>query len=116
MAGIDDIWFGGSSKAALDGLTDEDMVILLAHNPDAVLFSETKVADLILSGHTHGGQIRLPLVGSLAHIPTVLGNTYDKGLFSLKDQWLFITSGVGEIGPRARLFNPPEIVLLNIVF
>jgi uncharacterized protein len=114
LAGVSDLWFEGSTHRAMTGIADEEISILLSHNPDAVLYSNADLADLVIAGHTHGGQIRLPWFGSIAHIPTELGNTYDKGLFFYKDQQLFITSGVGETGPRARLFNPPEVNLLVI--
>lgn len=97
--------------------------ILLAHSPDVVLLNPA-TADLILSGHTHGGQIRLPLIGSLAVIPTFIGRYFDQGLFNFPSfdapgasafgGQLFITRGVGESGARARLFCPPEISILNI--
>mgnify|MGYP001565284269 FL=1 len=88
--------------------------ILLTHNPDVVMLSEMKDIDLVLAGHTHGGQIRLPWIGSLPRIPTALGNKYDRGLFNFKNIKLFITNGVSEWGPRARLMTPPEIALLEI--
>ena len=114
IAGVSDIWYDGSTHRTLAGIDDEETVILLAHNPDAVLLSNTDRADLVVSGHTHGGQIRLPWIGSIAQVPTLLGNDYDKGLFDYINQKLFITAGVGETGPRARLFNPPEINVLTI--
>ncbi len=116
LAGVSDLWFAGQPQQTMQGLTDEQTVILLTHNPDAVLYSGVSVADLVVAAHTHGGQIRLPWIGSIARLPTKLGNNYDKGLFNYEDQQLFITSGVSETGPRARLFNPPEINLLTIKF
>jgi uncharacterized protein len=116
LAGVSDLWYEGDVHSTLADVSDEESVILLSHNPDAVLFSHSDRADLVVSGHTHGGQIRLPWIGSLAPLPTMLGNEYDKGLFDYKDGQLFITAGVGETGPRARLFNPPEINVLTISF
>jgi predicted MPP superfamily phosphohydrolase len=87
--------------------------IVLSHTPDIIL-KNIASADLILSGHTHGGQIRLPGIGAIPEIPTFLGRQYDEGLFNLGDQQLFITRGVGESGTRARLFCPPEISILTI--
>jgi predicted MPP superfamily phosphohydrolase len=117
IAGVSDIWFEGDLTQTLSGLTVEDDVVLISHNPDAVLEEVTAVADLVVSGHTHGGQIRLPLIGPVPPLPTELGRTFDKGLFQYSDmQQLFITSGVGETGPRARLFNPPEINIISLSF
>jgi len=123
LVGVSDIWFEGDISLALAGVSEEDQVILLVHNPDAALDKAAGLADLIISGHTHGGQIRLPFIGPIGPIPTHLGQEYDRGLFSSSrrgakfgtpnsNQQLFITSGLGETGARARLFNPPEIALL----
>jgi uncharacterized protein len=116
IAGVSDLWFESDIKKTMLGLSLADNVVLLSHNPDVVLFEESEIADIVVSAHTHGGQIRLPWLGSVPSIPTVLGNDYDRGLFTYMDQLLFITSGVGETGTRARLFNPPEITNLFISF
>ncbi|HLD18379.1 MAG TPA: metallophosphoesterase [Patescibacteria group bacterium] len=116
LAGIDDLWYGAELRKALEGVVLEETVLLLSHNPDVVSFPRARFVDFVISGHTHGGQIRLPWIGSLAHMPTALGNAFDKGLFSFNGQSLFITSGAGEMGPRARLFDPPEIAFLDIHF
>ncbi|MFH1315148.1 MAG: metallophosphoesterase [Candidatus Uhrbacteria bacterium] len=117
LAGVDDLWYGGNLSQTLQDLDSEDPVVLLAHNPDAVL-SEVVLekADLVVSGHTHGGQIRLPWLGAISDIPDLLGRDYDQGLFDYQGINLLISSGVSETGPRARLFNPPEILLLNLWF
>ncbi|HBR80707.1 MAG: hypothetical protein UX09_C0046G0007 [Candidatus Uhrbacteria bacterium GW2011_GWE2_45_35] len=114
LAGVADLWNDADLEKTFSGLTEADEVILLSHNPDAVLDSEIRLADLMLSGHTHGGQIRLPFFGAVSKIPTILGHKYDKGWFELNGLNFFITSGTGEMGPRARLFNPPEIVVLEM--
>lgn len=100
------------------GISPEDQraKVVLAHNPD-IMFSITEYytpIDIILSGHTHGGQIRLPLLGAIPQLPIYLGQYYDKGLFDYKGYKLFVSSGVGETGTRARLFNPPEISMISI--
>lgn len=88
--------------------------VLLVHNPEIILDKQTEKYNLILSGHTHAGQIRLPLAGSLPPLPTKLGRAFDRGLFETKNGYLYISSGLGESGARARLFNPPEITILSI--
>lgn len=88
--------------------------ILLAHNPDTIFEAMKEKVDLVLSGHTHAGQIRLPIYGAVGDPFTKLGKKFDKGWFNFGGTRLFISSGLGEAGTRARLFNPPEIVILNI--
>jgi predicted MPP superfamily phosphohydrolase len=89
--------------------------ILLAHNPEVINYSGAANFGLILSGHTHGGQIRLPFLGSISPMPDNLGRKYDRGHFDLPTgNQLYINQGLGEAGPRARLFCPPEITLLSV--
>lgn len=116
IVGISDIWFDGDPIASLYDVSMDETVILLTHNPDVLLLPLVDRADLVLAGHTHGGQIRLPWIGPVARVPTELGNALDKGFFHYNNQEVFITSGVSETGPRVRLFNPPEIALLSIHF
>lgn len=119
VLGLDDLWtFNVNIKDALKtvgyALAMPHPNIVLAHNPDIVMLSELKEADLVLAGHTHGGQIRTPWLSPIPRIPTALGDKYDRGLFKFKNLRLFITNGVGEWGPRARLMTPPEIAVLEI--
>lgn len=119
LVGLDD-WLSGKTKfpSLSDGASLRDgnlPVIALVHNPDLILNEESKKADLVLAGHTHGGQIRLPLIGAVPTLPIKILQSFDQGLFTLENNnKLFISSGVGESGPRARLFNPPEIVILEL--
>jgi len=117
LVGVGDIWFSGNTVAAMEGIDSVKPVVLLGHNPDVILDDGLEGVDLILSGHTHGGQIRLPVIGPVPPLPTVLGRKWDVGFRALDgDRDLFITTGVGETGPRARLFNTPEISVLNIKY
>jgi len=115
IAGLLDIWTGKADLASANtNMPDDDLKVLLCHNPDIILNSQSNNYDLILSGHTHAGQIRLPYIGSLARIPTVIGSNYEHGLYKYGKAYLFVSSGLGESGVRARLFDPPEIVILNV--
>ena len=86
--------------------------LVLSHSPD--YFRELRIPfDLMLSGHTHGGQIALPFFGPLA-VPSDYGKEYAKGLIDAGQQKLFITAGVGTSLLPARFMCPPEIVLLTL--
>lgn len=118
LLGVDDYWSNPDLEAALI-LTQGNIVpvyptILISHNPDIVIDNKNYGINLVLAAHTHGGQVRLPFIGPVPHLPDHLGRQYDRGLFEIGTTKLFITSGAGEIGARARLFDPPEIALLNI--
>lgn len=116
ITGLVDLWARGKKPLPfLKDVSKSDFSILLCHNPDIIQEPEIRNYDLILCGHTHGGEIRLPFIGPIINLPTKISNSFDKGLFPLKNgAKLFITSGLGTFGTRARLFNPPEIVKITI--
>ena len=88
--------------------------LLLVHEPDfADAFSADGTVSLQLSGHTHGGQIRLPGIGALV-LPRH-GQKYDQGLYRVKDMWVYTTRGIGVIGPPVRLNCRPEITEITLV-
>lgn len=91
-------------------------VILMAHEPDyadAVLrHPRGPLVDLILSGHTHGGQIRLPFLGALVLPP--MGKIYAEGHFQLGHMQLYVNRGIGTVGIPFRLNCPPEVTVLTL--
>lgn len=114
IAGVDDIAAGRAClDAVLDALPPEGAAVLLVHEPD---FADVSVAagrfDLQLSGHTHAGQVRLPLLG--APVLPSYGRFYSAGLYRLGDMSLCISSGLGTIWPHVRFNARPEIVLLTL--
>ncbi len=103
-------------ESVMKNVPDNLPTILLTHIPDVILDEPSMNADLIVCGHTHGGQIRLPFIGALHPIPDELGRAYDQGIFTLKNGTLLaITHGIGETMARARLFCPPEILILQAI-
>jgi hypothetical protein len=86
--------------------------ILLAHTPDQLPWARQSEADLLLAGHVHGGQIRLPLLGPI-FAPSRLGVTYASGLFYAPPTILHVSRGVSAEVP-VRLNCPPEITLLRL--
>jgi len=87
----------------------------LIHNPAAAWEADRHGIDLMISGHTHGGQIRLPFIGPVGRVDNIIPADWYQGLIQVSETMqLYVTSGVGESGTRARLFNPPEIVILTL--
>lgn len=90
--------------------------ILLYHSPDLAPHAAEHGIDLQLSGHTHGGQVRLPFYGAL--ITGLIGSRkLQMGLIRLKDTWLYVSRGLGMEGlgaPRVRFLCPPEIALIEV--
>lgn len=95
---------------------ENGMNLLLMHPPDIAPEANELGIDLYLCGHTHGGQIRLPLIGALFS-SSHLGNRFIMGRYELGTTTLYTARGVGLEGlgaPRARFMCPPEIVLWEI--
>lgn len=86
--------------------------LLLMHAPHYVKYLNDKY-DLILSGHTHGGQVRLPFIGAL-FVPGQSKIIYDKGLYDTKWGKMNVDSGVGYTGLPLRLFNKAQVSLIEI--
>ena len=114
-AGLGDRWAQKDDPAFLRQATTAVPTVLLVHNPDSAMQLLPGDAAIVLAGHTHGGQIRIPWLYRKV-IPTRHG--FDRG-----EQWLqtphgrvrvFTTSGMGEIGLPLRLFNPPVIDVLQL--
>ena len=115
LAGLDDGRRGRPDLSkALEKRPGNVPTILLLHEPD---FADTYSADgtisLQLSGHSHGGQIRLPGVGALA-LPRY-GRKYDQGLYRVKDMWVYTTRGIGVIAPPVRFNCRPEVTEITLV-
>lgn len=91
-------------------------VILMAHEPDYAdtvrLHPRGPLVDLMLAGHSHGGQIRLPFVGALVLPP--MGQKYVEGHFQLNQMQLYVNRGIGTVGLPFRLNCPPEITVLTL--
>ncbi len=87
-------------------------VILLAHDPDVFPLVPDRVA-LTLAGHTHGGQVAIPLIRR-PFIPSRYGERYVRGHIVEEHRHLYVTSGLGTSGLPLRLLAPPEIVVLEL--
>jgi predicted MPP superfamily phosphohydrolase len=100
----------------LAGAPGEGPRVLLYHSPELMLAAAERGIDLYLCGHTHGGQVRLPLVGPL-FTASQLGRRYVMGHYQEGRTHLYVTRGIGFEGlaaPRVRLFCPPEVTLVTV--
>jgi uncharacterized protein len=114
FAGIDDwSWAGANWARAFYGIDRKLPTILLSHQPRVIDFAEAKNASLILSGHTHGGQINLPFIGAPARFATE-DLKYARGLFKRGQTQLYVSRGTGVIGLPVRLGARPEIAVLRL--
>jgi predicted MPP superfamily phosphohydrolase len=125
--GYDRLWICGTDDATnnptLDGTIPSDLsdprapVILMCHEPDyadvLALDPRFQKVDLMLSGHSHGGQVRLPFAGPLILPP--LGKKYVEGLFHLGRTQLYVNRGIGTVGMPFRFDCPAEITEITLV-
>lgn len=116
LAGFDEYWRKTRHPAkAVEGLVKiSNLKIGFSHHPDITYDEEATNLDLVITGHTHGGQMRLPLIGAIGETESVMPKT-DYGLYLPNHQPpIFNTVGIGESGPHLRFWNRPEIALLRI--
>lgn len=117
------IWIAGTGDASHNHMdldktlppaasTDGEPVILMVHEPDVLPEVARRNVDLMLSGHTHGGQVRFPFVPP-THLPP-LGKNYVEGLFRLGPTQLYVNRGIGTVGLPVRFNCPPEITEITL--
>ncbi len=114
LIGIDDLWLQlADLRAALERVPDNACKVALMHEPDFADIAAQAEIDLQLSGHSHGGQVRLPFLGAL--ILPKYGEKYSMGLARAGDfTQVYTTRGVGVLPPAVRFNCPPEITLLTL--
>jgi predicted MPP superfamily phosphohydrolase len=114
--GTDDIWGSQADYTRLSAWDTAKPLILLSHNPDAILSWPTtlKKPDIFLAGHTHGGQVYLPFFGPLGNAGVDLGKNYYRGLNYWNGIPIFTTVGSGESLGSLRLFTPPEVAIITL--
>ena len=114
LVGIDDYWNSWDLTKALSKVPDEAVRILLSHNPDINRsIKPSQKIDLVLSGHTHGGQVAFPILG--APYSPIHDKRYLKGLVRDGDRQTYITRGIGHLLVPIRFNCPPEETLITLV-
>lgn len=126
LAGLDDPNFATREEISegfpamiqnkLARLTDmsDEYTVLLAHRPEYIDSYAAGGADLVLSGHAHGGQIRLPFIGGLAAPGQGLFPKYDAGLYTVGGSDMIVSRGLGNSLFPLRVNNRPEIVMITL--
>jgi len=112
IVGLGDWWAEEMEPQFAYRTTDQSIpTILLSHNPDTKNRLEAWSWDLMLSGHTHGGQLSLPMIGT--PFAPIRDHRYVRGLHRWNDRWLHITKGVGNL--HGMRFNcRPEVSVLTL--
>ena len=115
VAGVGDLMEDSQDlKAAFYGVPADIPRILLSHNPDyAESMPATERVDLVLAGHTHGGQVRMPF--SIAPITmSMYGQKYAGGLVRSASGQVYVSRGIGVVGLPVRFNCPPEITIITL--
>jgi len=113
LVGVGDCWAEQlDSEAAFRGVDQSRPTVLLSHNPDTKDELIRHDWQLMLSGHTHGGQLRVPWLGATPFAP-VKDKRFVEGLHHWEDRWLHITKGIGTVY-GLRINCPPEVSLLTL--
>jgi predicted MPP superfamily phosphohydrolase len=118
LGGVEDLWLGQPDvHAAIGGANPHDFVLLLTHNPDVAMWPESAYADLVLAGHTHGGQITFfgwpmyLLRGSISAHRTRFARNWAYGAENVP---VFVTTGVGTYYTIPRVMARPEVVIFTL--
>lgn len=115
VAGVDDYTQGTPSLEALPPPGERDFTLLLAHDPDQAERARraNDAVDLIVSGHTHGGQVRLPGIGAVRN-PAEREDLYEEGLRRRPWTQVYTSRGVGTVHLPIRLLCRPEVAVLEL--
>jgi predicted MPP superfamily phosphohydrolase len=114
LVGVGDLWAEDlDASKAFRGIQETlgETIVVLSHNPDSKSQMQQYPWDLMLCGHTHGGQLWIPLIG--APFAPVRDKRFVKGLRRWNDRWIHVTKGVGNLH-GLRLNCPPEVSLLTL--
>ena len=114
IVGVDDVYeHANDLNKALQGVPSSETTIVAVHEPDFADRTAKHPVDLQLSGHSHGGQVRIPGYG--APILPHLGRKYPFGLNRVRDLQVYTNRGIGVVFPPVRLNCPPEVTLITLV-
>ncbi len=112
---FDDSWMLEQTRLYLENVIDEERFTLLAcHRASLYPYLNDLPADLMLSGHMHGGVVRLPKVGGVFNMDGTLFPDYDKGFYNEGEMEMYVSSGCDFNLSKPRLLNGPSVTLLTL--
>jgi uncharacterized protein len=113
LAGVDDLHYGADLPRALRGIPEGSPTILLSHNPAIIQTAADAGVGLVLAGHTHGGQVRLPVLGSI-YGRSPEQTRFKVGWARLGSTQIYVSRGIGTIVLPVRYRCSPEIPLFTL--
>lgn len=113
IVGMDDLWTGNPNfeKTLREVDLSTEACILLSHNPDVFYIAASMGVPVVLAGHTHGGQVKLPFIGAPI-LPS--GFRFEKGFYTRKRSLMYVNRGLGLIAPPVRFRCPPEVAVFTL--
>ena len=112
IAGCESPW-SSSTPPPIARPAPGELALMLTHTPDNVYRLSRLGYTAIFAGHYHGGQIRIPRLGSLV-VPSKYGRRFDHGHFVVNNTHLFVTAGVGSAEPPLRLWCQPDVFIVDV--
>ncbi len=111
ILGLGDRWANEDNISMINNFSENDNLVVITHNPNTALRYKNSIPDLTISGHTHGGQIRIPFLykNIFPHL-----QDFDQGLYKAMHGKVFVTGGIGEVGLPMRFGIPPTIEILEL--
>ncbi|HQP34710.1 MAG TPA: metallophosphoesterase [Polyangiaceae bacterium] len=114
IAGVDDTWTRHADlERALSGREGAAATVLLAHDPDLFPLAARASVDLVLSGHTHGGQVAVPFLARWLNISR-RAHSFHLGLYERGRSKLYVSAGLGVTGPPIRIGAAPEVTVITL--
>lgn len=115
LIGIEPLINGNPNMdSAFKNISEDEYNILITHCPDLITSNEINLnyLDTIISGHSLGGQIRIPLLGPLTKIEGA--QDYDHGKYTINNSTLYVSNGIGTTGMDIRIFSPVEVLVFTL--
>ncbi len=115
IAGVDDPYLNlDNLHETFRNVPEDIFVILLSHSPDVFYKATNFNPSLILTGHTHGGQVLIPLLRKALYVPSIFGEKFLSGLYKIFGIYLYVNRGIGSSHLRVRFLSPPEITIIKL--
>ena len=116
IVGIDDLWSRRAEPSrAFRGIRSDECTIVLAHNPDTALYARHFRPGVMLSGHTHGGVVRIPFYGSPIKSILRIGKRFYSGLNRYGEFYIYTNRGLGTFWVRIRINCRPEVSRFRLI-
>lgn len=113
VIGLADTEYDTPDYSVIPYSEENQVQIVLTHEGDFAQDIAARCPDIILAGHSHGGQIRIPFIG--APVRTKHAKIYERGIYQVGRSILYLDSGVGVSGMRARFLAPPQFTVMQIL-